>query len=120
MQIGDFLEPPNDIEAIFKTLAVQNQSGMVIQVLDPAEIELPYSGRITFEDPAHQTRETVNHVSSIRDAYRQRIADQLRAVETLCKSHRWDYIFHCTDSPIDDTLAALWAKISHHETKAVP
>lgn len=114
VQAGDFLSPLEEIQTAFKNLSAQSDSGLVIQILDPQEIELPFSGRVLFEDPANKTRQLVNHVTSIRDAYQQRIRDHIKAVETLCRECRWTYILHRTDTPIKDTLAAIWAETSHH------
>ena len=116
VQIGDFLEPPEDIEHVFKNLSAQSQSGLVIQVLDPAEIELPYQGRVIFEDPQNKGREIVNHVGSIRAAYKERIESQMASVESLCRKYQWNYFLHRTDTPAKETLAAIWAQMNrHHE-----
>ena len=111
---GDFLEAADNIETAFKALSAQSQGGLMLQVLDPAEIDLPYSGRVIFEDPMNKARELVNHVSSVRDAYKGRIADHLRQVETLCRSYHWNYFLHRTDVPVRESLAAIWALIHHH------
>ncbi len=45
---GDFLSPLEDIQAAVGRLAATPVSGYLMQVLDPAEADLPYSGRIRF------------------------------------------------------------------------
>lgn len=117
VQIGDFLSPHENIENTFNRLSPQTTGGFVIQVLDPAEIELPYHGRMIFEDPTKKIRETVNHVPSVRDVYKQRVEDHINNVAHLCRQNRWAHILHRTDTPLKDTLAKIWADISHDKTQ---
>lgn len=114
VQAGDFLSPPHEIREAFKNLSAQSHGGFVIQVLDPAEIELPFTGRVMFRDPAGARRQLVNHVSSIREAYCQRIRNHIAAVESLTKECGWNYILHRTDKPAGDTLAAICEQVGHH------
>jgi uncharacterized protein (DUF58 family) len=114
-QIGDFLEPIEKTEGVFKFLAGQSANGIVVQVLDPAEIDLPYQGRVIFEEPAGKAREVVNHVTSIREAYQKRMQDHLFAVETLTRQCRWHYFLHRTDEPLTDILARIWASVHQNE-----
>jgi uncharacterized protein (DUF58 family) len=117
IQIGDFLQPYEEIESVFKSLSGQTTNGIVIQILDPAEINLPYQGRVIFEDPANRARENISHVRSIKQAYKERIREHLRQIDQLCRHCGWRYMLHRTDKPLNDTLATLWAQI-HHESHA--
>lgn len=111
IQCGDFLSPPREIETVFSALSAQAHSGLVVQVLDPAEIDLPYAGRAVFEEPSARNRETVNHVDSIRAKYRDRIQDHLQAVENICRRQGWHYVLHRTDKAVEDTLSNIWAAL---------
>lgn len=112
IQIGDFLTTPDDINTAFKKLSAHTANGLVIQILDPAEMELPYSGRYIFEDPAAKASERVNHVDSIRDKYKQRIHDHIEAVRTVCRNRHWEHHLHTTDLDINDTLLKIWEMFS--------
>ena len=107
IQIGDFLNPPNEIETAFKKLSTHTKNGLVVQVLDPAELDLPYAGRFIFEDPATKTQEQVGHVGSIRTAYKQRISEHINAVRNICRDRQWDYHLYATDQNISDTLMRI-------------
>ena len=117
VQTGDFLSPLEEIERAFKNLSAQNKNGLILQVLDPAEIELPFSGRVLFEDPADKQRQLINHVPSIREAYKQRLRDHIAGVESLSRQHHWHYILHRTDFPVKDTLAKIWSLMHRHESR---
>jgi uncharacterized protein (DUF58 family) len=110
--IGDFLSTPREIETSFKGLVPLTGGGVVIQVLDPAEIELPFDGRAVFEDPAQTARENVQNVPSIRTAYQQRIEEHRAAIATICKSCGWNYILHRTDEGYEKTLLHVWTALS--------
>jgi uncharacterized protein (DUF58 family) len=109
---GDFLSSTEDIERSFKSLVPMTGGGLVIQVLDPAEIELPYDGRAIFEDNANIHREIVQNVPSIREQYRQRIEKHCDEVHDICKGCGWNYILHRTDKPYEKTLLQVWTILS--------
>lgn len=112
IQIGDFLSPVEEIKHCFQSFGGRADSGLVIQVLDPAELELPYDGRVVFEDPDGQNQELVNHVGSVRNGYQARIEEHRHALERLCRQQGWHYALHRTDADIADTLAVVWAQMS--------
>jgi uncharacterized protein (DUF58 family) len=111
IQIGDFLSSPALIGETFEILSARGASGTVIQTLDPAEIELPYQGRILFEGPP-EAQELVDNVESIRTAYRERIAEHINSVRQACRINRFHYILHRTDHNIADTLSTLWGMMN--------
>jgi len=47
---GDFLSPVDEWEKRFSEFAEQRVRGIAVQVLDPAEEDLPFSGRVRFHD----------------------------------------------------------------------
>jgi uncharacterized protein (DUF58 family) len=110
--IGDFLSKPQDIETSFKSLVPFTGGGIVIQILDPAEIELPFDGRAIFEDHAQTVSENVQNVASIREAYKQRIVEHRAAIQSICKSCGWNYILHRTDEGYEKTLLEVWTAMS--------
>jgi uncharacterized protein (DUF58 family) len=116
---GDFLDPPADIAEHFKMLSAQSASGFVIQILDPAEIDLPYDGRAMFETPnENKQRELINNVASIRAEYNKRIAAHIEAVKKIAHDCGWNYVLHSTDRDIKDTLLEIWTTLTIHNSRA--
>ncbi len=109
---GDFLSPPGPVDHAFKNLAARAGGGFVIQILDPAEIELPWNGRAIFEEPGTQRREIAQNVTSIREAYKKRIRDHIAAIEKVSRDCGWHYILHRTDRPYEETLMKIWLEFS--------
>lgn len=116
MGVGDFLSPIEEIEECFKSLSAQTQSALIIQTLDPAEIDLAYTGRIRFQGTDND-QEIINHVSSVRLNYHTRINAHIEAVKDLCHSYNWHYILHRSDHDIEDTLKTLWNILDTGENK---
>ena len=108
---GDFLEPLSHIEENFDFLSASGQNSLVIQVLDPQELELNFQGRVTFQGLTRVERETVNNVGSIQEAYRKRMHDHMKALYALCAERNWSYILHRTDQSVSDTVLGIWLLI---------
>ncbi len=107
--IGDFLSPIEAINQHIEFLAARAGSGLLIQVLDPAEIDLcTLSGRVHFEGINASETQLVNNVQAISSAYSQRIKEHNTHIHNICKHHGWHYILHRTDTPVEQTLHEIW------------
>lgn len=112
--VGDFLSPIEETKRIFDDLGARTSNAIIVQVLDPAEIFLSYSGRVRFQGLGNDPDEVINHVSSIKAAYQSRIEQHIQDMHTLCQQQNWIYILHRTDQDIADTLLNLW-RITNEE-----
>lgn len=110
--IGDFLTPTNDIERAFSPLATRTKSGIIIQILDPCELDLTYQGRVRFEGVTARDETLINNVTSIRDKYSTLINDHIKAVEDITHHYGWIYALHRTDQDISETLRHIFQEIS--------
>lgn len=108
---GDFLEDPELIDKSFAAIAAQTENGIVFQILDPAELTLPFSGNVIFAPPGHGDRHHIVSVESIRAAYRKKMEDHLLSLRDICRKMRWPLILHTTDRPVRETLAVTWEKL---------
>ncbi|MFK7839686.1 MAG: DUF58 domain-containing protein [Bdellovibrionales bacterium] len=104
---SDFLEPFEHIESTFSPFLNATQHGLVLHVLDPAEIELPYDGRVVFEDGI-ESKHVIDNVSSIREAYKTQVQMHIDNIRALCVSHNWQYHLHVTDCAFETTLLEIW------------
>ena len=110
--IGDFLSPAEDIAARIRSYASEGIKGHIIQVLDPAEEDLPFSGRTEFEGIEEETRLMVGRAESLRSAYHKRLATHRSHIEEA--AHRLNFTFatHRTDRPPHHALLALYGALS--------
>ncbi len=117
--IGDFLSPIEDIENSFVNLARSEGKSLIIQTLDPAELDLKsLKGRIRFEGNNEQESELINNVSSVQEEYQTRMSKHIEQMQSLCADHNWHYILHCTNTPIEDTVKRIWEMADENGGKA--
>ena len=110
--IGDFLQPLDDVRAIIAGLAAIPVRGHLLQVLDPAEALLPYSGRVRFRGVEADGDTLVPQVEGIRDAYAEALAAQQAGLAVLCRAAGWGYATHRTDAPAGAALLGLYTALA--------
>ncbi|GAB0117398.1 DUF58 domain-containing protein [Acidisoma sp. 7E03] len=112
--IGDFLEPLDDIRTAVTGFAGLPVSGHLLQILDPAEVDLPFRGRVRFESPGGRGLAdlVVPKVEEIRDAYKARLQDQIAGIGTIARAAGWTAGLHRTDHTPNAALLALYEALA--------
>lgn len=110
--IGDFLDPIENIKERVSPHAIRSTQGIIVQILDPAEVDLPYRGRVVFQSVFNMDHHLINSVQDIRGAYLEKISAHLKSVQLLCEQNGWHYVLHTTDQRIRDTLQKIWTIFS--------
>jgi uncharacterized protein (DUF58 family) len=110
--IGDFLSPLDEIRAMVAGLAALPVSGHLLQVLDPAEALLPYTGRVRFRGLKQERDAVVPRVEGIRTGYAEALAKQQRGLADLCFTAGWSFGVHRTDHPPEAALLGLFTAMS--------
>ena len=105
---GDFLGELAPLAESVQALAAQGAGGVLVQVLDPAEITLPFSGRVRFEGVEGEAAELAPRAESLRDEYRARLARQQQELETIAKQAGWQIVLDRTDRPALTVLQELF------------
>ena len=105
---GDFLGPLPPLANAVQALAAQGAGGILIQTLDPAEITLPFSGRVRFEGMEGEAAELAPRAEALRDDYRARLARQQQGLETIAKEAGWRLMLDRTDRPALEPLQELY------------
>jgi uncharacterized protein (DUF58 family) len=109
---SDFLSPLNELEATLRRLAHAAVTGQLVHIIDPAEEDFPFSGRMRFEDAKGALSETIGRAETVAGAYRARFKAHAEAVGALARRLGWSYIAHRTDKPPQTALIALYADMS--------
>ncbi len=109
---GDFLSPLDEIAAAIDSLSGQGVHGHLVQVLDPAEETLPFSGRVRFEGLEDEGGVLVPRVEAARRDYRSAFAAHHRGLAALARSAAWTFAVHRTDRPPEAVLLSLFAALS--------
>lgn len=110
--IGDFLSPLDETRAVVAGLAALPVSGHLLQVLDPAEALLPYTGRVRFRGMRQELDAVVPRVEGIRAGYAEALAKQQRGLADLCFTAGWSFGVHRTDHPPESALLGLFTAMS--------
>jgi uncharacterized protein (DUF58 family) len=107
--IGDFLAPFDETEALVKRFAAGGINGHLVQILDPAEEELPFSGRTVFEGLENENTLTVGRAEGLRQDYQARLAALRSSLADVTRRAGWSLNFHRTDHPAQQALLPLYA-----------
>jgi len=110
--IGDLLAPAEAWEARLRALAGQGVRGHLVQILDPAEESLPYTGRVRFEGPAGRDHWLVRRAEDVRAAYVDRLAAHRESLKALARQLGWSFVLHHTDASPQAPLLALYGALS--------
>ncbi len=109
--VGDFLDSPEEVCARIEASGAAPGGVLAIQVLDPAEMDLPFEGRAIFEDPADGRGRSVLNVAGVREEYRRRLGAHIESIGDLCRHRHWHLLLHRTDTPPRETLHKVWATV---------
>lgn len=96
-----------DVASMARALAQFRSSRhevLFFQILDPDELDFPFSGRIQFRDLENVDREQTVDAQTLRDAYMQRLKQHDSDLQDVCRRHRVDLIRITTDRPFADAL----------------
>ena len=116
--ISDFLSPIDALTTRLKHFAKRGLKGHLLQVLDPSEEDLPFSGRTEFRGIEDDTHLLVSRAENLRAAYQQRLAAHRASISDVCRHYGWSFTTHRTDKPPQLALLALYTAISgDHQSK---
>ena len=110
--IGDLLAPLADIQAAVGRLAAVPVTGHVLQVLDPAEAMLPYTGRVRFEGLRPGLQTLIPRVEGCARPMRERLAEQQTGLAAICAAAGFGFAIHRTDHPPETALLALYTALA--------
>lgn len=110
--IGDFLSPLEETAACIHAYAAKGIQGHLLQVLDPAEEDLPFAGRVRFEGLQGEGNLTIGRVEGLRGAYHNRILQHQEGLRALCRGAGWSFASHRTDRAPQLALLAQYQLLS--------
>ena len=109
--ISDFLEEPATIKKNLRLIAESGMRGHLLQVTDPAEESLPYSGRMDFLglDVAHRFK--ASKAQNLRDDYVKAFQQQRAAVQAAAKALGFSFQLHHTNESLSATVLRLYQRM---------
>lgn len=109
--LSDLWSPPDEIRRRIGQLAANGARGHVVQIVDPAEETLPYSGRVEFVEPEGLGSITAGRAQLWRDDYQGLIARHRDALRAAADQFGWSFTVHRTDRGPTELLFALHARM---------
>ncbi|GAN53650.1 DUF58 domain-containing protein [Tanticharoenia sakaeratensis] len=110
--VSDFLWPEERIAGVLDAISGRAGRAHLLCVLDPAELTLPYEGRVRFNALETGDSLTLPAVETLRTDYDAAIARHLDILRTHCAAHRADFTLHVTDQSPMPALLALHGRLS--------
>lgn len=104
--VSDFLGKLDDVETALIAAADRGVRGVMLQVLDPAEEDFPFSGRTIFESMQGSLRHETQSAADLRNRYLARLAERKARLAELAAAMGWHY--HCHHSGTPAQSALLW------------
>ncbi|MGH1482479.1 MAG: DUF58 domain-containing protein [Geminicoccales bacterium] len=109
VMVSDFFTDLEALKARLRGFAGLGVRGHLLQVIDPAEEDLPFKGRVRFDDVEEGDRQAlIGDVDSVRDRYRQRFLAHIDAVRDVGRSLGWTVALHRTAKPPEPALLGLY------------
>jgi uncharacterized protein (DUF58 family) len=110
--IGDFLSPLETTNRIVAGFAGAALGGHLLQIVDPAEEDLPFDGRVRFEGVEERDDIVISRVENVRDAYAGRFREHREGLQAIARAVGWTFSTHRTDRPPHLALLALHAALA--------
>lgn len=109
--ISDFLDPVEQIAERIEAIAAAGVSGHLIQVLDPAEETLPYSGRTEFVGVEENLHWIADRAETLRKLYQDKLQAHRKALADLTRRLGWSLLIHHTDRSAAEPLLAIIMRV---------
>jgi len=110
--LSDFLMPAETIARQTERWAAAGMSGHLMQILDPAEEELPYKGRVRLRGLEREGDMLLPHAESLREDYGQALEAHRRALAAIARQAGWRFTTHRTDKPARVALTHLYTAMA--------
>ncbi len=110
--VGDFLSPLEHIEALVRHYVGSGVKGHVLQIVDPAEETLPFTGRTRFEGLEGEGDMLIGRPESLREDYIARFQAHRAGLAHIMRSAGWSFAVHHTDQPAQAALLSLYTAMS--------
>lgn len=112
---SDFLEPVDETVARLHEIASQGVRGHLIQILDPAEETLPYTGRTEFAAAEGEHRMVAGRAEDLRELYQERLNRHRLDLQEAVRKLGWSFVVHHTDRPAEEVVLAVHGRLSGEE-----
>ncbi len=112
VMFSDFFAPLEETAAMMARLSSFHVHGVLVQVIDPAEEDFPFEGRIRFEAVASREEVLLGRAETSREAYQRNFTAHRETLAADARRLGWTLLRHRTDRPPETALLALYETVS--------
>ena len=109
---SDFFGPLEPLARRLGAASASEASGVLVQILDPAEEAFPYRGRLLFESMGGALNYEADRAESLESAYLARLEERRARLADLARGAGWRLFLHRTDQSPAPLLLALHGALS--------
>jgi uncharacterized protein (DUF58 family) len=111
---SDFLEGPDVWRKRLARLSARPAKGALLHIIDPAEREFPYKGRVQMRVPGLSNLPPllVGRAERARVQYQEKFENHRAQLAQTARRLDWPLITHETDKPANTALTALYVAIA--------
>jgi uncharacterized protein (DUF58 family) len=109
---SDFLMPEDVFDELMRGYAAFNLKGVLLHILDPAEKELPFEGRLEMQGCENEAPLLLPNAGALRQAYRERMEAHEEKLKRAAYKAGWHYLRHVTDTPPYAALLQIYQYLS--------
>lgn len=119
--VSDFLGPLERWTEELSLLAARNTQGTLVHIIDPAEQNFPYKGRLQLKMPGLKSVASliVGRAESAKENYQTRFQRHIDDIDKLATRIGWQVVRHQTDKPSTLALNQLYGFLANDPTGAV-
>lgn len=110
--VSDFLDPVDEWRKRLSRLSGRPVTGVMVQIIDPAEEAFPYKGRLNMRTPGGTKRFLLGRAETAREEYQARLAEHNAKIANTAARLGWTLIQHRTNEPATTALNALYQALS--------
>ncbi len=115
---SDFLMPPEALDNLMRHYAALNLRGVLLHVLDPAEENFAFQGRIEMQGCEGEAPLLLPNAATLHDVYQKRLAEHKARLEHIAASAGWFYTRHITSEFPHLALMRLYQYLSADDRSA--
>lgn len=110
--IGDLFSSLDEIRVLVGKFVARGVRGHLLQVIDPAEETLPFTGRVRFDGTEGEESALLPRVESVRGDYAARFAEHREGLAHIARTAGWFYSAHHTDRSAESGLLTLYGALA--------
>ncbi len=103
--LSDLMTDEDKMISTLRMLSARKNEVLVFQILDPAEIDLPFEGPVLFED-MESGEQLKTEAGSIRTTYNAWVREKLSSIANVLRTSGIDSLTITTNTPFDKGLGA--------------